>query len=246
MHRSDATRVRTAAGKHDGRHRVAACLLCLGWLLGSGAAGAGERTEAAPSLREVVERVQATCSQVQDLTARFQQTATNRTLGQVQEASGLFFLKRPGKMRWEYQKPEPRLFVTDGKTLWVYSPADKQAVAQELTEALPSRLPLGFLAGDCQLSREFELSSVEHAGTRAAAGVKLLDLKPKKPEAGIARLLLEINLTHYTVEKTTLFDAYGNTTVIALSNLKLNPGVNDQQFQFTPPAGVTVLTPSKP
>jgi outer membrane lipoprotein carrier protein len=227
--------------------RTAAALLFLvGVLLLSAPGRAGERPEAAPSLEETVERVQAACSQVQDLSARFQQTATNRTLGQVQEASGLFFLKRPGKMRWEYQKPEPRLFVTDGKTLWVYSPADKQVVAQALTEALPSRLPLGFLAGDCQLSREFEVGTVEHAGTRAAAGVKLLDLRPKRPEAGIARLVLEVNLRSYTVEKTTLFDSYGNTTVIALSNLKLNPGVADQQFQFTPPAGVTVITPPKP
>jgi outer membrane lipoprotein-sorting protein len=48
------------------------------------------------------------------------------------------------------------------------------------------------------------------------------------------------------VEKTTVFDAYGNTTVIALTNLKLNPGLSDDQFQFTPPAGVRVVAPDKP
>src|SRR5512137_1150958 len=73
--------------------------------------------DAAASLQEVVERVQAACAQTQDLSARFQQTATNRTLNSVQEASGVFLAKRPGKMRWEYQKPDARLFVTDGKTL---------------------------------------------------------------------------------------------------------------------------------
>ncbi len=201
---------------------------------------------AATAVDEAVDKVQATCTQVHDLSARFHQTATNRTLGEVREASGLFLVKRPGRMRWEYQKPEPRLFVTDGKTLWAYSPNDKQVVVQNLTEALASRTPLSFLAGDCQLRREFSIAPVQHAGTRASPNTMILDLKPLRETAGIARMLVEVNLQSSVIEKTTLFDAAGNTTVIALTNIKLNSGLSDQQFQFTPPAGVTVVPPSKP
>jgi len=202
-------------------------------------------TAAAPDVNEVTDKVDATCSRVQDLSARFHQTATNRSLGQVQEASGVVLMKRPGKMRWEYQKPEARLFVTDGKTLWAYSPVDKQAVVQDVGGAFSSRVPLSFLAGDCQLRREFTIAAVENATTRSSTTFMILDLKPKHPEAGIARMLLEVNLQTYTVERATLFDAGGNTTVIALTNLKLNTGLPDQQFQFTPPTGVTVITPPK-
>jgi chaperone LolA len=201
---------------------------------------------AAPSVDEVVARVEATCARVEDLSARFHQTATNRSLGQVQEASGVFLMKRPGKMRWEYQKPEARLFMSDGKTLWAYSPADRQVVVQDVGEAFASRMPLSFLAGDCQLRREFAVSAVENAATRDATSFMILDLRPKHPEGGIARMLLEVSLQTYTVEKTTVFDAAGNTTVIALTGLKLNSGLSDQQFQFTPPAGVTVVTPPRP
>ena len=115
--------------------------------------------DAAASLDEVVERVQATCAQTQDLSARFQQTATNRTLNSVQEASGVFLAKRPGKMRWEYQKPDARLFVTDGKTLWAYSPTEKQVVVQDVADALTSRLPLSFLAGNCVLAKDFDIGA---------------------------------------------------------------------------------------
>lgn len=202
-------------------------------------------TAAAPDVNEVVDKVDATCSRVQDLSAQFHQTATNRSLGQVQEASGALLMKRPGKMRWEYEKPEARLFVTDGKTLWAYSPTDKQVVIQEVGEAFSSRVPLSFLAGECQLRREFTITAAENAATRGSTSFMILDLKPKHPEAGIARVLLEVNLRTYTVEKTTVFDAAGNTTVIALTNLKLNTGVSDGQFQFTPPAGVTVVNPPK-
>ena len=117
-------------------------------------------TQAATAVDEVIDKVEATCARVQDVSARFQQTATNRTLGDVREASGVFLAKRPGKMRWEYQKPEPRLFVTDGKTLWAYSPADKQVLVQDVAEAMPSRVPLSFLAGDCALRKDFTISLV--------------------------------------------------------------------------------------
>jgi len=200
---------------------------------------------ATATVDEVVDELQATCANTQDLSARFRQTVTYRSLNTVREGGGSFMLKRPGKVRWEYDKPEPRLFVTDGKTLWDYSPVDKQVRVQDVGEAFSSRLPLSFLAGDCQLRREFTIAAVEHAATRSSTSFMILDLKPKHPEAGIARILLEVNLQTYTVEKTTAFDAAGNTTVIALTNLKLNTGLGDQQFQFTPPAGVTVVAPPK-
>jgi outer membrane lipoprotein carrier protein len=202
-------------------------------------------TAVAPDVNEVVDKVDEKCSRVQDLSARFHQTATNRAAGAIQEASGVVLMKRPDKMRWDYQKPEARLFVTDGKTLWAYSPVDKQVVIQDVGGAFASRVPLSFLAGDCQLGREFAVSAVENAATRGSTSFTILDLRPKRPEAGIARILLEVDLRTYTVEKTTVFDAAGNTTVIALTNLKLNTGLPDQQFQFTPPAGVTVVAPPK-
>lgn len=225
---------------------VPVCVLVWGLLLAAGVPPgllAAAAAKAGPDVDEVVAKVQAICAKTQDLSARFQQTVTNRSLGAVREGGGSFMLKRPGKVRWEYEKPEPRLFVTDGKTLWDYSPVDKQVRAQALDEVFSSRLPLAFLAGDCQLRRDFVIAAVDNAATRGSTSFTILDLTPKRPEAGIARMLLEVNLQGYTVEKTTLFDAAGNTTVIALTDLKLNSGLSDQQFQFTPPAGVTVVTP---
>jgi outer membrane lipoprotein carrier protein len=209
------------------------------WLLGVPDAGA------VPSLNEVVEKVRETCAQAQDLSALFEQTTTIRSLNQEMKASGTLLLKRPRKMRWEYQKPEQRLFVTDGKTLWAYSPTDKQVVVQEVGEAFASRLPISILAGDCQLRKDFDIKEVENAATKASGNFMILDLRPKQSVAGITRMLLEVNLKTYTIERITVFDPSGNTSVYKLSDLKLNPGLNDQQFTFTPPAGVTVVAPPK-
>ncbi len=105
---------------------------------------------------------------------------------------------------------------------------------------------MSFLAGDCQLRREFSIAILEHAGTQASPATTILDLKPLRDEAGVIRVLLDVNLQTYTVERTTVFDVAGNTNVLAFTNLKLNSGLHDEQFQFTPPAGVTVVPPPKP
>ncbi len=201
--------------------------------------------EAAASLNEVVDRVRETCAHAQDLSAQFEQITSIRSLNLEQRGNGFLLLKRPRKMRWVYEKPNPLQFVSDGKTLWVYSPDDKQVVVHDVDEAFASRLPISILAGDCQLRRDFEISEIEHAGTRGSTSFMLLDLRPKHPEPGITRILLEVNLKRYTIERLTVFETSGNTIAYKLTNLKLNPGLSDDQFQFTPPAGVTVVTPPR-
>jgi outer membrane lipoprotein carrier protein len=220
-------------------------LAVLGALTAVSAAGAAQPA-AGRGATEMVEKVQAACAGARDVSARFHQTASNRSLGQVQEASGTLLLKRPGKMRWEYQKPDPRLYVTDGKTLWAYNPQDQQVLLQDVEQAFASRLPLSFLAGDCRLGKEFQIALVEHAGTKASPATALLELKPRaagEGAAGIERMILEVDRSSGLVQKATLFDAVGNTTVIALSDVQVNAGAPDDKFTFTPPPGTRVVKP---
>ncbi len=214
----------------------------LGLLL-LGVAASVVAAQAASNADAIVAKVQETCARTHDLSAHFEQTATIKSLDQVQKASGILLLKRPEKMRWEYQTPEARLFVTDGRTLWAYSPAEKQVVEQPVGQAFSSRLPLAILAGDCDLRKDFQVGEVANAATRGSATAAVLDLKPKRPEGGIVRMLLEVSLKDYTVTRTTIFDSQGNTTVISLTEIKLNTGIADQQFTFTPPPGVSVVKP---
>jgi len=200
-------------------------------------------TGLALTVEEVVERLQAVYREVQTFQARFIQSTTNRSLGQTIEGSGEVAMKKPGKMRWEYQSPEPQLIVSDGKTLWIYNPKDRQAIVQEASESF-SLVSLSFLAGKGDLSRDFKIRPIEHAGT---AGLKshLLELSPKRSEAAFARMILQVDPEDFTIQKVTIFDRYANTTVIAFEGLKLNPPLPDSLFAFTPPKGVEVVRPPK-
>ena len=81
--------------------------------------------------------------------------------------SGLLFLKKPGRMRWEYRHPEGKLFVSDGKYAWFYSPAMNQVEKSSLKMTDDVRAPLAFLMGQLNFARDFgNFRSTTHGSSR--------------------------------------------------------------------------------
>ena len=198
----------------------------------------------AASPEGVVDRLQASYQGIEDLEAKFVQRSTNRSIGQTLEASGEVAMKKPGKVRWQYQSPEPRLIVSDGRTLWIYSPEDKQVIVQEAVDAF-SLTSLSFLAGIGNLRSDFHIRPITHAGTRGLRQ-HLLELVPKKPAAGFTKMIVEVDPETFLIEKATLFDAYANMTSIVLEGLKINTSLPDSLFVFTPPPGVEIIKATQP
>src|SRR5574337_1772197 len=201
---------------------------------------------AAPALTadEVADKVQATYQGFSDLQGTFLQRATNKLSGVTEEASGRLFLKWPGRMRWEYEKPESRLFLIDGKTLWSYSPSERQAMAQDVSGALTTS-PVGILFGMSSLRRDFQVRPLVHAGTRDSPE-HLLELTPKGKGLSFKRVILGVDRESFFIQRLTVFDLYGNTTEIELTKQKVNSGLKDELFQFSPPPGTDVVAPLKP
>ena len=67
--------------------------------------------------------------------------------------SGTVYFKRPGRMRWEYDSPEKKLFLADGKTVWFYVPYDHTVTKAPAKRSSDWRTPLALLAGKVDLSR---------------------------------------------------------------------------------------------
>ena len=105
------------------------------------------------SAATVVARVQRYYDATRDLHARFDQQLASVSRA-PSKASGEVWLKKPGKMRWDYAKPEKKLMVSDGTTLWVYVPEDEQAYRQDLKgNALPAQV--SFLLGEGKLDKYY-------------------------------------------------------------------------------------------
>src|SRR5215510_14046812 len=153
---------------------------------------AGQAPAFAQSLDDVVREIEAVYSRMTDLRADFTQTAFNKSLNQTIPARGTVYLKRGGKLRWEYSEPTPQEIVSDGKTLWVYTPTLNQVNVGAAPEALAG--PAGsFLAGLGRLREHFTVRFLNPAEPRAADGTYVLDLTPKQPLPTLSRLILSVD-----------------------------------------------------
>ena len=207
-------------------------LLCA-LALGAGAAPAQE-------LEQVVAGVEATYGRIVDLRAEFSQSAHNRSLGQDIKADGVVYLKKGGKMRWDYRSPSPQQIVSDGTTLWVYTPELNQVNKGSAPKALAG--PAGsFLAGLGKVRDEFTVRFLNPAAKLDQAGRPVLDLIPKAPTPVLTRLVLTVDPKDHVVRQAVLHDQLQNTVTMTFSKVAINAGLPDTLFVFTPPPGVAVV-----
>ena len=194
----------------------------------------------AQELDQVVAGIEATYGKINDLRADFTQTAYNRSLGQDIKAEGVVYLRKGGKMRWDYKSPSPQQIVSDGSSLWVYTPELNQVNKGSAPKALAG--PAGsFLAGLGRLRNEFAVRFLNPAAKVDANGRPVLDLVPKNPTPLLTRLVLTVDPKDYVVRQAVLYDQLQNTVTMTFSKVTVNPGLADSLFVFTPPPGAAVV-----
>jgi len=195
---------------------------------------------AAQTLDDVVRDLEAAYGRMTDLRAEFTQTAFNKSLNQTIPAQGAVYLKKGGKLRWEYKEPTPQEIVSDGKKLWVYTPALNQVNVGEAPEALAG--PAGsFLAGLGRLRAEFGVRFLNPAQPRDAEGNWVLDLTPKRPLPTLARLVLSVDAKTWELRRAIVYDQFENTVTMRFTKVATNTGLPDRLFAFEPPKGVATV-----
>jgi outer membrane lipoprotein carrier protein len=195
---------------------------------------------AAPSLEEAVGALEQAQRRVTDLKAPFRQAAHNRAVNQTIEARGTLYLKKPGRLRWEYQTPTPQEIVSDGTRLWIYTPELKQVNVSAAPAALAG--PAGsFLQGLGQVREQFQARFLNPTQPTDAEGLVVLDLVPKRPQPLLARLIVSVDPRSWLVRQAVVHDELGNTVTVRFGETVVNSGLSDSLFVFVPPPGVAVV-----
>jgi outer membrane lipoprotein carrier protein len=195
---------------------------------------------AAPTLDEAVSALEQAQRRVTDLKAPFQQAAHNKALNQTVAARGTLYLKKPGRLRWEYQTPTPQEVVSDGAKLWIYTPQLKQVNVSAAPAALAG--PAGsFLQGLGQVREHFDPRFLNPAQPTDADGLVVLDLAPKRPQPLLARLIVSVDPRSWLVRQAIVHDELGNTVTVRFGDTVVNSGLADSMFTFVPPPGVAVV-----
>jgi outer membrane lipoprotein carrier protein len=192
----------------------------------------------APDLDSIAGRVDRHYNQLHSLSADFEESYTSP--GISRNEAGKLWLKKPGKMRWEYRQPREKLFVSDGKAAYFYVSGEQQASKAEVKNLDDLRSPLRYLLGKTRLKKEFENLRLDAAAPKASEDDVVLRGTPKKMRQRVADVALEINPSDQIVG-ITIQETDGSTTEFRFHDIVENVPVDDRQFRFVPPAGVEVI-----
>lgn len=226
---------------------IALCFACISLGIPVRAQGPEPR-----DARAIVTLVQTFYDQTQTLQAAFEQTRYTRLYDRYDRASGTVVFKKPGKMRWDYAKPNGQVFVSNGKTLLIYQPPEEgekrgQLIERELDEdQLPSAF--SFLTGQGDLEKDFEVRLLDHDHETFKDG-HVLQLIPRKPTPNYEQLVFYVRTLASEgkragiVQRVLIIDAAGNRNRFDFSKLKFNREVADKRFSYRPPKGTERVTP---
>jgi outer membrane lipoprotein carrier protein len=181
-----------------------------------------------------IDTLKALLQQTTSGKAKFAQIVVDKNLKQLQQATGTMQFVRPGKFRWEYDKPYEQTIVGDGAKLWIYDKDLNQVTVRKLDRALGGS-PAALLAGSNEIEKVYDLTNLG-----SQEGLDWLEAVPKSKDTSFERIRL--GFSQSGLEAMELRDQFGQTTVIKFAGVERNPRIAPEVFRFTPPKGADVIT----
>jgi len=198
--------------------------------------------QAQPPAQEVAAALQKKYDAIRDFTADFVHDSEGGILRKKQTEQGFVQVKKPGKMRWDYKAPEPKVFVSDGRRIFLYVPADNQVIISPVPEEDQATTGVLFLVGKGNLTRDFTVTYADGGGSDAYA----LRLQPKLPERDYDWLQIVVDRRTLQIRSLSAADSQGGRSTFQFSNFKENVGLSDKTFGFKIPRGADVTTNGAP
>jgi outer membrane lipoprotein carrier protein len=188
------------------------------------------------SLEQILDRVETHYAN-KSFQANFIQESTIKAMDIVDFASGKVFVRYPGMMRWEYEKPEKQAIITDGHKLWIYRPLDNQVLTGSAPAFFGDGKGASFLS-DIKLIRQKFKISLENSSEGFFYELKLLPLEKK---LDVTDIRLSVTKGSFTVVRIITYNSYGDENRIEFANHQFDVKLNDSLFSFEIPPGADVL-----
>ncbi len=189
-----------------------------------------------PPAQEIATALQRRYDSVRDFTADFVHESEGGLLRKKQSESGVLQVKKPGRMRWDYKKPEPKVFVSDGRRIYLSVPADNQVVISPVPSEDQATTAVLFLVGKGNLARDFTVSYVDGG----SADTYTLRLQPRLPERDYDWLQVVVDRRSLQIRSLSAADSQGGRSTFRFSNIQENVGLPDTAFEFKIPRGADV------
>jgi outer membrane lipoprotein carrier protein len=194
--------------------------------------------ETSDALKKLTDQVDRHYNNLQSMKTHFAEEYHGA--GMSRSESGTLWLKKPGKMRWDYDQPRPKVFVSDGKTAWFYVPGERQARKAPVSKLDDIRSPLRFLLGKTKLRKEFDQLGIPGNIKASVPGDIVVRGSPKGMEDRVSLVILEVT-QQGRIDRIEIEEVDGAVTDFRFTDTAENLAVADNLFHFTPPAGVEVV-----
>jgi outer membrane lipoprotein carrier protein len=194
---------------------------------------------ACPDPATIVKKLQERYDETRTFHAKVRQEMKVASLGVSDVSEGTVVFKKPGKMRWEFTTPRPQQIVSDGTTLWISQPDDRQVLKAPFRAAFVSTTPVSFLLGVGRITDEFR----PEADARGCTATRLyVSLKAKNNE-DVGALSFGVDRATFDIVEAAVTDPLGNVTTLSVTDIVRNGDEPDATFDYKVPAGVDVITP---
>jgi outer membrane lipoprotein carrier protein len=204
------------------------CTLCFALLALSFAFGS---VSAAAEPEDRVTKIQKAYEGIKDISGRFVQKNRVKELKRTDTYRGSFYIKPP-KMKWEFAGEKAQAIYVDNEQIIIHQKKEKQVFKAKFDKATYGQAPIALLAGFGDIRREFDV--VPSKGTRIV-------LKPRDQMGSISRVEIRPSESGFPIRAITIIDKFSNVITITLSDVKINTGLKDSLFKFTPPKGTAVM-----
>ena len=184
-----------------------------------------------------IEELKSLLRETSTARSRFAQMVLDKNLKKLQESTGTMQFARPGKFRWEYEKPYQQTIVGDGTRVWIYDKDLNQVTVRKIDVALGSS-PAALLAGSNDIDKTYALTA-----TGNQDGLDWIEAVPRTRDNTFEKVRLGFSKSG--LEAMELRDQFGHVTVIKFSAIERNAKIAPETFKFTPPKGADVISDQK-
>jgi outer membrane lipoprotein carrier protein len=203
-----------------------------------------QATSPVKELNALIDDVDKTFASMKDFQAKFFQNSKN-PLNQSQLDEGHLYLTRDKKMRVDYEvsngKPEEKHYVSNGKTLFTYIPANRQVTQDPVKDSMVEQFPMMFLIGRSGLRKEFQKIDESLETKPLLAGDRVLRLTPNRKNQEIERIDIEVSPRTNLIDRMTVLYTDKSSTDFAFLDIEINRNIPASKFEFVPPPGIRVI-----
>ena len=217
-------------------------LLGCGLAIGAPGPSAAHANALAPpdaALESLLSGVESKYNRLKTLRLHFQQIY-KQDQQVLREEAGTLYLRKPGQMRWEYENPEPKLFLTDGRRLTLYVPEENRMTETEVASSGDLRSPLRFLLGGLKFQKEFQQIERAPDVQPLESGDIVIKAVPKQMKDRLEWVLLEVS-PQYQIRRMILNEPGGIQTEFRFESEVSDLDLSPKLFHFQPPEGTEVI-----